>query len=88
MSTPESITVDGHMYVHVAACPCPEMRAEMRRLGLDDAQLGEPPHRRGPEQDYDPTPSCQYCFKAWDPGGNIKDEYACLASRALPKETT
>ena len=25
----ESITVDGHMYVHVAACPCPDMQVRM-----------------------------------------------------------
>ncbi len=28
----ESITIDGHLYVHVAACPCPEMQAEVARL--------------------------------------------------------
>ena len=27
MSTDESIELNGHFYVHVAACPCPEMVA-------------------------------------------------------------
>ena len=25
-------TIDGHLFVHVAACPCPEMQAEVARL--------------------------------------------------------
>lgn len=34
MTAQSQITVDGHLYVHVAACPCPEMQAEVERLAL------------------------------------------------------
>ena len=31
---PDSLTVHGHMYVHVAACPCPRMQQEVERIYL------------------------------------------------------
>ena len=37
MTAPKSIEVDGHQYVHVAACPCPEMRIAMAGHAADFA---------------------------------------------------
>ena len=51
-----------------------------KELADDVDQLGKPPHRRSPEQDYDPTPICSYCFKAWDETGGIMPDYRCPES--------
>ncbi len=34
--TADTLDHDGHLYVHVAACPCPEMQAEVERLAILD----------------------------------------------------
>lgn len=29
---PDQLTVNGHLFVHVGACPCPRIQAEVARL--------------------------------------------------------
>lgn len=33
---PDSLTVNGHLFAHVAACPCPRIQAEVARLAEQD----------------------------------------------------
>lgn len=33
---PDSLTVNGHMFIHVAACPCDRIQAEVARLTASD----------------------------------------------------
>lgn len=39
---PDGITVDGHLFVHVAACPCPRIQREVARLAphAPDREIG------------------------------------------------
>lgn len=50
---------------------------------MEDTAYGEPPHRKSPDQEYDPTPTCMFCGKSWDPGRNVLDKYACPESRGI-----
>jgi hypothetical protein len=33
---PDALTVDGHLFVHVAACPCPRIQAVVARLATPE----------------------------------------------------
>lgn len=55
-------------------------------MSMSEPELGQPPHRRSPPLDYDPTPCCSYCFKAWDETGAYTPEFRCPESPAARKE--
>lgn len=38
---PDPLTVNGHLFVHVAACPCPRIQAEVERLRVPAPGGGE-----------------------------------------------